>query len=284
MIGTEMSANGVTRDRSDRCKICGSSADLAFALPIGKMTGHAMPAAPDDCDYFQCSSCQFCYTRQLDESSHETIYDDDYWHHQDPDWYGRVNQTFRLVAMANELRQGHLPDLEILDFGCGAGGFLEIGRRDLGLNVWGADIIPPRVGTEWYLDTIEGQQFDIIVACEVIEHLPAPMDIFRHLRAHLKPFGVIAFQTAQWDRRCAIATGGTSARATGISAFTASALSTRCSRCLAGESAPPGTIPAYRRGSSIRRSWSSGDRLCAVWRKRSGAWLGRGRGLAMPRP
>lgn len=184
---------------TDICKICGNLANLAFSLPIGKLTGHPIPDEANDCHYFQCSVCSFCYTRDLDNQSHETIYDENYWTTQDPDWYGRVGQTLRLVALANELRQGHLPDLEILDFGCGAGGFLERGQREFSLNVWGADIIPPRLGVDRYLSTIEGRSFDIIVACEVIEHLPDPKGTFAFLKAHLKPHGVIAFQTAYWD-------------------------------------------------------------------------------------
>jgi SAM-dependent methyltransferase len=183
----------------DVCKLCGNASRLLFGLPVSKMTGHPIPDEPDDCWYYQCEACDFCYTRALDTDDHTEIYDEAYWNNQDPDWYGRVTQTFRLASLANELLKGHLPDLDILDFGCGIGGFVESARRDLALKVWGNDIIPPKVGKEWYLPDLGDRKFDIILACEVIEHLPDPRPIFDHIRSHLKSPGVFAFQTAYWD-------------------------------------------------------------------------------------
>jgi SAM-dependent methyltransferase len=183
----------------DTCKVCGSEAKLLFGLPSSKMSGHPIPAQPDDCWYYGCTHCDFCFTRGLDAQDHAILYDEGYWNGQDPDWYGRVSETLRLVALANELRGGHLPQLEVLDFGCGIGGFVEIARKHLGLQAWGTDIIPPKVGGEWFLPDLGDRKFDIIVACEVIEHLPDPRATFEKIRAHLKSPGVFAFQTAQWD-------------------------------------------------------------------------------------
>jgi len=184
---------------TDICKLCGGRSKLLFGLPASKASGLPIPDEPDDCWYYGCEQCDFCYTRALDQDSHVEIYDEHYWTGQDP--YGRSAQTFRLVAIANELRNGHLSDLDVLDFGCGIGGFLQIGREQLQLKVWGTDIVPPKVGTEWFLPELGDRKFDIVVACEVIEHLPDPRRVFDHIRAHLKPGGVFAFQTAYWDSR-----------------------------------------------------------------------------------
>src|SRR5271165_6412365 len=174
------------------CKICGSDSKVSFGFPSSKKTGYPIPDEPDDCWYYQCSRCKFLFTTALDESDHAAIYDDDYWRHQDPDWYGRVSQTFRLVAMANELLRARIDKFDILDFGCGAGAFMDHGREHLSINAWGIDIIPPKVGKEWFLDDLGTRKFDVITACEVIEHLPKPREVFSMLRLHLKTPGALA--------------------------------------------------------------------------------------------
>jgi SAM-dependent methyltransferase len=191
----------LTHENTDTCKICGSASTFKFGLPFNKKANHPIPDEPDDCWYFQCDKCEFLYTRAIDEDVQADIYDDTYWNNQDPDWYGRVSQTLRLVALSNELRQGHLEELEILDFGCGIGGFIESGRSSLNLQIWGTDIIPPKVGKDYVLADLGDRKFDVIVACEVIEHLPDPVTVMKFIRSHLKSPGVFAFQTAQWDPR-----------------------------------------------------------------------------------
>jgi SAM-dependent methyltransferase len=181
------------------CKLCGQESRVVFGLPHNKRANHPIPDEPDDCWYYQCDNCSFLFTPALDEADHTTIYDETYWTVQDGDWYGRVSQTLRLVAMANELLRKRIDRFEILDFGCGTGAFVEVGRKHLALNVWGTDINPPKVGAEWFLPDPGERKFDVITACEVIEHLPNPREVFASLRQRLNSPGVFAFQTAQWD-------------------------------------------------------------------------------------
>ena len=182
------------------CKLCGAPSTLRFGLPHRKKAALPIPDEPDDCFYYQCEACNFLFTPALDADDHTEIYDETYWNTQDPDWYGRVGETFRLVALANELLQARLENLEILDFGCGIGGFIDMSHRSFGLNVWGTDIIPPKVGKDYFLpQPITSKKFDVITACEVIEHLPDPRATFNTIRGLLKSPGVFAFQTAQWD-------------------------------------------------------------------------------------
>ncbi len=201
-MGLGSSVRGTADTRITRilpCKLCNGPSRIVFGLPHNKKAGHPIPAEPDDCWYYQCDDCNFLFTPALDVADHTEIYDDTYWKKQDPEWYGRVSQTFRLIAMANEMLKQRLDRIEILDFGCGVGAFIESARKDLALKVWGTDILPPRFGKEWFLKDLGERKFHVITACEVIEHLPNPREVFANIRQHLKSPGVFAFQTGQWD-------------------------------------------------------------------------------------
>jgi SAM-dependent methyltransferase len=182
------------------CKICGGPTRIAFALPQSKLTGQPIPDAPDDCPYYECTRCEFLFCTQHDTVDHAALYDDDYWKNQDPDWHGRVGQTLRLVLLSNFLLGKDPSQLDVLDFGCGMGCFVESARRDLQLRAWGSDLITPRFGREFFVGTeLPAAGYDVVVACEVIEHLGQPMEAFAAIARSLKRPGAFAFQTAYYD-------------------------------------------------------------------------------------
>lgn len=183
-----------------RCKVCGGPCRVAFSLPASKLTGHPIPDLPSDCPYFECERCHFLFATLHDDADHSALYDETYWDEQDPDWHGRVNQTLRLVLLANRLLGIDPWRLRILDFGCGMGTFVHSARESLGLQAWGTDIIRPRFGVEHFLENPPAGGFDLVVACEVIEHLADPLGVLRKMKGWLAPGGVFAFQTAYYDR------------------------------------------------------------------------------------
>jgi SAM-dependent methyltransferase len=192
----------LARDRFTQCpecKICGSKTKVAFALPKSKLTGHDIPDAENDCPYYECEVCHFLFATIHDRKDHGDLYDESYWDTQDPDWSGRVGQTLRLVMMANKILGLDPWKLKVLDFGCGMGAFIEAGRNHLQMEVWGTDIVKPKHGIEWFVPSPPDEMYDVVVSCEVIEHLPFPFETMTKIKGYLKPGGVFAFQTAYYD-------------------------------------------------------------------------------------
>jgi hypothetical protein len=181
------------------CKICEADARVAFRIPSAKATGHDIPDAPDDCTYYECPNCRFCFTDLLDDKDVASVYGAKYWKEQDPDWHGRTSETLRLFLLASSLLRPEPWALEILDFGCGMGTFVQTAREKLDLQVWGHDIIEPEFGREFFLRALGPQQFDLILSVEVIEHLVEPAAALTAATRSLKPGGVFAFQTAYYD-------------------------------------------------------------------------------------
>ncbi len=71
--------------------------------------------------------------------------------------------------------------------------------RNLGFDIFGTDINLPRFGREYFLRDIHDEKFDLIIACEVLEHLTNPIDTLNSIAACLKQGGIFTFQTAYFD-------------------------------------------------------------------------------------
>ena len=170
-----------------------------FSLPSSKRIGDGIPDLPDDCAHFRCSGCGFVFNDVLSNGDIQALYREEYW--QEHASLSRVSPMLcmRLLMLASGLLGKPLENAEILDFGCGQGRFVEEARRELGLRVWGTDINPPPFGREYFVPDLGNRRFDVIVATEVIEHLPQPRATFESIFDHLSPGGVFAFQTTYWN-------------------------------------------------------------------------------------
>ena len=182
------------------CKICGAHSYVEFSLPSNKRTGRPIPEETNNCHYYRCSECDFLFATIHDQRDNSQIYGSAYWAEESGDKNASVAQSLRLVLLANSLVNRPPYELNILDFGCGLGGFVEIARTALNLRVWGTDINRPKWGGEYYFTGDPPELFDIINAVEVVEHLPTPIASFTAMKRMLKPGGAIAFQTAYYDR------------------------------------------------------------------------------------
>ena len=108
------------------------------------------------------------------------------------------------------------PGMNVLDFGCGAGQFLELATR-LKANAIGVDIGEPNTtrlkarGLNVFRGTLDEfvaqarpQSFDVITSSHVFEHLHDPVEALRLLRSLLKPDGMIWIavpNAANWGYR-----------------------------------------------------------------------------------
>ncbi|MEA3402260.1 MAG: methyltransferase domain-containing protein [Armatimonadota bacterium] len=118
--------------------------------------------------------------------------EDQYW------WFiGRRRIVHRLIEFYGPQRD----DLRILDAGCGTGGTL-VALRDLG-EAWGCDISQQAVTlarTRGLSDlrlcdvvklTFEDESFDVVVSCDVLEHVEQDALAMREMARVLKPGGLL---------------------------------------------------------------------------------------------
>jgi 2-polyprenyl-3-methyl-5-hydroxy-6-metoxy-1,4-benzoquinol methylase len=88
---------------------------------------------------------------------------------------------------------------KILDFGCGHGYFVRnaglAGYQSYGFDIGSESFISDtniHITYNYDFDTYQEQDFDLITAWHVIEHLPNPLEMIEKLRRKLKPNGILA--------------------------------------------------------------------------------------------
>lgn len=138
-------------------------------------------------------------------------------------WWDESSPFYLLKSMVNPWRvpyfsnvihstfPGKLSELSLLDIGCG-GGFLTEEYARLGCQVTGIDISPRsiaaaraharqenlsidyQIGSASVL-AYEGEHFEIVSCCDVLEHIPDWHDVIEEIARVLKPGGLFLFDT-----------------------------------------------------------------------------------------
>jgi SAM-dependent methyltransferase len=186
---------------------------------------------------FEFHACAACGFMQVEPFSGFAIYDDDYYRGAGPDPYvdyaaeyqdwRRTDRGLEFADLARIAEDFFSPSpslplsassaaapLQLLDFGCGAGGFLKF-LRERGtlagrpLDLTGHDVgsyaemLRDRDGFRILdLDTLAREpdaRYDIISLVEVIEHLPAPLEPMQLVARLLKPGGLLLLTTGNLD-------------------------------------------------------------------------------------
>lgn len=167
------------------CYICESS---THSLRKGKVR---------DCQKLQILQCDNCGLVFLSSFDHIApgFYETSGMHGSYPqsieEW---LKETERDDQRRFEMVKAMLPNISLLDFGCGAGGFL-LRARNLTKVATGVEL-EIRVRDHWakeikIVQSIEGlvEKYDLITAFHVVEHHPEPRNLLTSLAGILKPNG-----------------------------------------------------------------------------------------------
>ena len=107
-------------------------------------------------------------------------------------------------------------DIKILDVGCGSGTLVTLPLGELGYNILGIDLDETSIefakvqnifrNINFETKTVENinNQYDIILTCEILEHLDNPVQFLNTTSSKLKPEGIIILTTPNgygWSER-----------------------------------------------------------------------------------
>jgi len=176
---------------------------------------------PGEYDVSRCSQCQLIYlSRRPDDASLPHCYPQDYHTRVDRASNPLLRVLFRILhhIRMRQLCRWRTPEMNsLLEIGCGDNRFLSFLETQWGRDyrLAGIDFVVDRkqlaprskinlvAGEIDKLDTLESAGLtdgaDMIIAYNVLEHLPHPVDTLRRLSGLMKKGGVFIGQVPDWD-------------------------------------------------------------------------------------
>jgi 2-polyprenyl-3-methyl-5-hydroxy-6-metoxy-1,4-benzoquinol methylase len=152
----------------------------------------------------ECTSCGLVFLSSF-EHINNGFYEESGMHAQPID----VQTWLRQTACDDDRRfnqfRRRIENMTILDFGCGAGGFLNR-ARDVALRVCGVEV-ESRLAPYFHDTALDVRRnidefdegFDVITLFHVLEHFPDPVALLRQLSRKLKPGGQIIVEVPNAD-------------------------------------------------------------------------------------
>jgi SAM-dependent methyltransferase len=188
------------------CRTCGASdAKLLGALPDGRIfAGQHLANALPGGSLWRCPACGFAFRYPL---LGERVYEDLYRNGALGIWDSEQRrEDFRLIR--EQILLMGSAQLDVADIGCYTGQLLTSlpqSCRTFGVepNKEAARVASDR-GVTIIAESMDqfvaaGTTYDVITACDVIEHLPNPLQFLAELRRKLKPGGRIIITTGNCD-------------------------------------------------------------------------------------
>jgi len=181
------------------CPVCNSKEFLTIANCKDYTVSHETFSVK------QCAICKLGVTSpRPQENSLGSYYDSpEYISHSGKSpgaigWLYNIARSFS-IQWKKKLINKFSPSGSILDFGCGSGEFLHSFQK-ANWKITGVE--PSELARKKAielngntvhssLNEIEGQEFDIITAWHVVEHVPSLLQTIRQLKSHLKKSGTI---------------------------------------------------------------------------------------------
>ena len=151
------------------CRICHASSPLFFR---------------DKRSFYKCPECSLIFTFDLPGKEAEETHYKNQWATTDTNfWKKQVDVLLQLI-------DNYRTPKRILDFGSGSGEMTnEFLKR-------GYDVTPLEPMTHGYLkDQNYSAKFDVVIAVEVIEHLPKPWEELHEIENVLAPGGIVIFSS-----------------------------------------------------------------------------------------
>jgi 2-polyprenyl-3-methyl-5-hydroxy-6-metoxy-1,4-benzoquinol methylase len=172
------------------CNLCENPGTLQTAVNKGQVTSDVRRFMGERFTVWRCNNCNSVHSA--------ADVDLNYYYSQYPLKKHTLDFPTR-VLYGNRLRllekQGIAPSCRILDYGCGAGVFVEFLREKGYTQAYGYDAYVPAFADKKVL----GERYDAVVSFDVIEHADDPRQLLSDLRNLAHPQGVVLVATPNAD-------------------------------------------------------------------------------------
>lgn len=167
------------------CNLCDRPGTYADSREIGTVRSNVRKHRHESFTLWRCNSCASLHAKEHVDLDY--YYRDYYYQNVKTDVFWRRVYRNRVRQLR---RAGWNEAKSMLDFGCGAGAFVQYVRKT-GAACDGYD----PYGEAWSNPAPRDRQYDVVTAYDVIEHLDDPREFIVRLGRLVRPGGLLLFTT-----------------------------------------------------------------------------------------